>query len=558
MSQINTVRYRYYDSIFGFIPADERNQAQSEYFVAHAFDRLFSKDLRRAVRQAFEPELVPYFADEEIRPQHILIKVARRIYTTRFGVYDLSEYSPNVYLELGIAFGVNKRVIPIVHRDAETQIPSWLAGLNVVRYDNYHSDLPQVLKQVNADFSKGLGESTSATDYPCHFCNQWCSARAIQEPSPYYLVLDWTRDRRGDVDFGRAVERGLRDTGFAVRYIDSQITAGWQICQLAAEISNTQFTVCRIGPNTDPLVFFGFGASLGFRRPPVLLASKQTNPAEIAASLRGWDCHLYNSYQDAEDYLRDQAGALLDEVKSAEMPKHYWQFGEFKVGVLRDISDMLRRDMTFEDRMQGVLILALYALRADAGSLMLISRDRSRLEIAALVSPEITLMDVKNWRAFRLGEGIAGRAAKLNQPYRTSNVHDDPHYLRTTFNPQLRSLVSVPIAHEGQVVGVLNGDNDHEDYFREDDMDFLAEVTRLLAPVIHREYILAPFTHPVAEEVDDTTVHKHLFRDPVCLKCGRENRLRFVRIKDEKGLRYRLRIVCDNCGTDDLLRTYTL
>ncbi|TVL97000.1 MAG: hypothetical protein CV087_22950 [Candidatus Brocadia sp. WS118] len=556
MSERKNVKQLYHDYIFGFIPVDEQNQAKFMYFVGHAYRRPFSKDLRRAVRQTFEPRYVPYFADDEIQPRHILIKIARKIYTTLFGLFELSNYSPSVYVELGLAFGLNKKAITIVREDAKSEIPTWLSSLNTLEYDSYR-ELPEKLKLFWDELEKPIDEPTSSKEACiCYFCHKWCSNRHIKREAKYYLVLDALKSRRPTQDFRKAVEMGLRSTGLIAKYIDTQLDSPWELCQLARYISNSEFVICRIGKNVAPLVFFGFGASLGFRRPPVLLVEEEVNLSEIAANLGGWDYYSYNDYEAVKEYLQSRAKSLVEEARFGEIPDSYLEFGRKKVEVLKDIRDLLERDMTFEDKLEGALILALYALRTDAGSLMLITKDQNWLEIKAIVSPWLDLEDVEKWRAFKIGEGIAGWVAKNNQAYLTSNVNTDLLYVKGTFNPNLVSLITVPIAYEGQVLGVLNGDSDHENHFDEHDIPFLMEVSRLLAPKIYSQ-IMEPPADKVSKEEDKTTV-QHLFRDPICLNCGHTYRIRFLRVQDEKELRYRLMTVCDNCNLKEAVRTYTL
>lgn len=549
------VEHLFYDYIFGFIPAEERNKAQFRYFVAHAYDQPFASDLRRIVRQAFEPDLVPYFADEELEPRHILIKIARRIYTTRFGIFDLSKLSPSVFIELGIAFGANKPILPIVKSDSKINIPEWLGNLDILEYSNF-GELSEKLRTCRVPSSM-ISEPEKSSQSICNFCQKICTGRNHSVKSKYYLVFDISTNNDFDKDFRKAVQEGLSSTGLKARTMKLNFSEPWPLCQIAREINGAEFTVFRIDKGVDPIVFWGFGASLGFRIPPVLLVSSQIPSTTKAAMLQGWDCHVYNSYSEVKEYLSHQSVALLDEVNSIKIPQDYWEFGEYKVKVLRDINDIVHRDMTFEDRIQGVLILTLYALRTDAGSIMLVNQANKELVIKALVSSNATLMDVGTWRAFNYGEGIAGWVWENKLPCRVPSIHEDKRYIEKTFDPNLKSLICVPIIFDDNVIGVINCDSEREDHFRDDDEEFLEQISKLVAPVIYQEYIRGSFdTH--SKIIEPETTVQRLFRDPICLRCGHEIRLRFVRKKDQKGLRYRLNIACDYCGTEDLVRTYTL
>lgn len=246
--------FLYYDHIFGFIPADQRNKGKSKYFVAYAFDHPFSKDLRRTIRQAFEPDLIPYFADDELEPRHILIKIARRIYTTRFGLYDLSNISPSVYIELGIAFGVNKPILPIVRLDSIKNIPEWFGNIEKLEYLDFgdlfkklrNSRIPTLMKNERGKILQTM----------CNFCQKVCTGRDQNGKSRYYLVLDATIDVDFDKDFRKAVHEGLSSTELEMKTLKINFSESWELCQLAREINDAEFTIIRIDEDTAPVVFF--------------------------------------------------------------------------------------------------------------------------------------------------------------------------------------------------------------------------------------------------------------------------------------------------------------
>jgi len=76
------------------------------YFVAHAFTKEKVDDLRDAIKKALEDfNLVPYYADQEVRNQHILCKICEKIRCSKFGIFEISDGNPNVTLELGMAWG---------------------------------------------------------------------------------------------------------------------------------------------------------------------------------------------------------------------------------------------------------------------------------------------------------------------------------------------------------------------------------------------------------------------------------------------------------------------
>ena len=81
-----------------------------QVFVAYSYKRFPRADYRRVFNDLNAAYLVDFvFADEKITSLHILQKIANYIRESRFGLYDISGWTPNVTLELGLAFGLAER-----------------------------------------------------------------------------------------------------------------------------------------------------------------------------------------------------------------------------------------------------------------------------------------------------------------------------------------------------------------------------------------------------------------------------------------------------------------
>ena len=70
------------------------------YFVAHDFTMQDKDAFRNAIENAFRNTgLNAYYADLEVKQSHILVKTRDMIYETQFGIYDITNHRPNVFLE---------------------------------------------------------------------------------------------------------------------------------------------------------------------------------------------------------------------------------------------------------------------------------------------------------------------------------------------------------------------------------------------------------------------------------------------------------------------------
>lgn len=117
---------------------------ENMYFVAHAFSKEKIDDLRSAIEASLEEfHLKPYYADQEIRSQHVLCKICEKIRSSRFGIFEISDQNPNVTLELGMAYGSGKNALLIAKKGSE--IPADLDGMDRLEYESF-KDLTEKLR----------------------------------------------------------------------------------------------------------------------------------------------------------------------------------------------------------------------------------------------------------------------------------------------------------------------------------------------------------------------------------------------------------------------------
>ncbi|MDD2307932.1 MAG: hypothetical protein PHP53_24730 [Prolixibacteraceae bacterium] len=119
-------------------PTKQRRQI----FVAYSYRLYPSKDYRRVyenLEKAFNVKFI--FADEKISNLHILQKIVNYVRESKFGIYDISGWNPNVTLELGLALGMNERAFIAIDPGKTTieEVPSDLRGVDRIQYNSYSS-----------------------------------------------------------------------------------------------------------------------------------------------------------------------------------------------------------------------------------------------------------------------------------------------------------------------------------------------------------------------------------------------------------------------------------
>ncbi len=121
---------------------------------------------------------------------------------------------------------------------------------------------------------------------------------------------------------------------------------------------------------------------------------------------------------------------------------------------------------------------------AEGGSLMLLDASGRELfvRVAVGVEPEL-------WPKIRvpLGEGIAGRVAADARPLHLRGKADRQRFRIVHERLDVESALSVPLVHEGRVLGVLNlHHGSRPDAFSHEDLAFVEQLARLDAQIIAR------------------------------------------------------------------------
>jgi signal transduction histidine kinase len=127
------------------------------------------------------------------------------------------------------------------------------------------------------------------------------------------------------------------------------------------------------------------------------------------------------------------------------------------------------------------------AMDAEIVSLMLVDPERGDLFIAASRG-----LDAKSVTESRITvrSGVAGSVAAWGKPVLVNNIETDRRFLRLN-HPQYRtkSLLSVPLMVEGEVLGVLNVNNKASGApFDENDLSLLAALVERIGSAVERTY----------------------------------------------------------------------
>lgn len=149
---------------------------------------------------------------------------------------------------------------------------------------------------------------------------------------------------------------------------------------------------------------------------------------------------------------------------------------------LFNVSKALNSTLEVEEVLQTMLGMALDTFQADAGSVMLLQDGYLTIQVSQGLEPEIVAKTRQ-----KLGTGIAGWVAKTGQPLHLDGKVEDSRF-ETVVKRQdsITSSLSVPIATEGDILGVLMIRRVGEQMFELGSLAFLESIADLAAVALQK------------------------------------------------------------------------
>lgn len=140
------------NNIFNHPISYQANIEANRVFVAHPFKNFPKEDFRESIRSSLKKlKLRAVFPDDELTNAHILQKLYVSIRDSQMSIFELSDWNPNVTLELGLALTLGKPTVLLVREDSK--VISDLAGLDRIEYSQ-NVDLRKKLITMLPDFLK--------------------------------------------------------------------------------------------------------------------------------------------------------------------------------------------------------------------------------------------------------------------------------------------------------------------------------------------------------------------------------------------------------------------
>jgi signal transduction protein with GAF and PtsI domain len=168
------------------------------------------------------------------------------------------------------------------------------------------------------------------------------------------------------------------------------------------------------------------------------------------------------------------------------------------------VSGTITSNLYLEDILKLIVTVTAEIMNSKICSLMLLDEKTGALALKATQS----MSDIYNSKPpLKVGEGIAGKAAASNRAIAVYDISASPEYKFKDIAKRegLKSLLSVPLAVKGRVIGVLNSYTSFPHKFTKNETNILTAVANQAAIVIENAELMVK-TRVIQEELETRKV----------------------------------------------------
>lgn len=167
---------------------------------------------------------------------------------------------------------------------------------------------------------------------------------------------------------------------------------------------------------------------------------------------------------------------------------------------LSKVSKTITSNLYLEDILKLIVTVTAEIMNSKICSLSLVDEKTGTLVLKATQS----MSELYNKKPpLKIGEGTAGRAALENKPYVVYDISKEAEYKYKDIARKegLKSLLSVPLAVKGRVIGVLNNYTSEPHKYTKEEIDILTTVASQAAIVIENSELLVK-TRIIQDELE--------------------------------------------------------
>nr|MBU1328267.1 GAF and ANTAR domain-containing protein [Candidatus Omnitrophota bacterium] len=185
-------------------------------------------------------------------------------------------------------------------------------------------------------------------------------------------------------------------------------------------------------------------------------------------------------------------------------PKKKTSKSNYTIEAISKISKAISSDLYLEDILKLIVTVTAEVMNSRICSLMLIDEKKQNLDIRATQSIS---QEYINKKPLAKGEGVAWKVVLQNKPIVVADVAKEPEYKYKdiAMKEKLVSLLCVPLAVKGKVIGVLNCYTSQPHKFTPTEINVLTSVANQAAIAIENTELMVK-TRVIQEELETRKV----------------------------------------------------
>lgn len=150
---------------------------------------------------------------------------------------------------------------------------------------------------------------------------------------------------------------------------------------------------------------------------------------------------------------------------------------------MKDFSNLITDVNTYPEFLKKIFKILIFKMGGYSSSLMLYKPKENVVEMVGYFNVELGfefLEDKKNRTSFKMGEGIAGTAAKNLKPLIVEDVEESKEF-KNIENRNINSLVSLPLKYNNKLLGIINISHPKPKKFKNENKNFLEIISSIIA-----------------------------------------------------------------------------
>lgn len=293
------------------------------------------------------------------------------------------------------------------------------------------------------------------------------SARITEAQASSLLLID---ERSGKLKLHVSPKQRDIQTGLELEL--GQGLAGWTALHGQPVLSNQPQADTRFCPELEEQLGFSINSLICV---PVLRRGKVMG---VVTALNKSNDKTFDQHDlDVLSSLADQIAVALDNSQLFSKLRRKTLEAE----TLLEVEKSLSLTLNLNELLELILDSLSKVVRYDAAAIFLIDKEKQEIEhikargFDPALEPDLQL---------KIGEGLAGWAAKTQSSLIVPNVREDPRYVEARV--ETRSGMVVPILSQNRIMGVFSLENDELDAYHQQDLELLEAFASLAAVSLER------------------------------------------------------------------------